>query len=1096
MKYGTARTEQQKAQHAINEVNNTLYQRDDFPVFDSFGKSFYDLFVAMRDLEFEACGTILDFFKNSTPLSAELIDDYIAGNLTESDREKIIEIIFYAAPSSYMDIRYLRKLKSYGYLDITDQALDDFNQVITSIRSIDHIRRKDLFFKVQEYMNRKWTVEPNPVQRHYGNVDEVIQRLHGRSVIYFSPEMKLIGGPRSIFSGGLGVLAGEYVEGLADAGITTYGITLLYKKTIFQRISPYGISTTEEIVVDYSKLPVFDTGIVVEENITGVPVRARVWEIVAGEARIFALEDLTSDITEMLYGGDKETHQLREQQNQLLGRGGIKAIEELYARGIIDAKPGIVHLNEANCYCAVDEIQRKQMFPDLLDLQKIWSNVGIAFTTHTPVPAGLPKIYSQSFGTDDIMHLSWLLNMDPVTLMLYYVQYPGNQSWANLPESTREELIQLLESDQIETFVARFREIVGTNIILNLTEGTAALADGSTSVSLRHEQVTNAEIIRHSNNSPSRHHPEQLQPTTGITNGVNLRDWQPPAFQDIDLETLPTEILLAIKKLEKKEYIHMVNKRTGSRLSEEHLTISIMRRINTYKRTDLILKEIDLLVEELGNQEINVIFSGIPHMKDMPAQAIFKRILEAVNWKHPNIHVAFICQYDVTVAKYAVRGSDIWLMQPIEKKEASSTSHQKALGAGTLVISTYDGAMIENVVDLDINPNEANGMFITPFIIHRTIMKHDGRLNFINPFTEEGNGDGGFFSRPVITLNGGGAFTPVAVIEKNDCFIVVDDIIDDMRPDNLRKLLEEPPIALQQSTLIDSLRRSFDHHGKIQDKQFHDLLYDILDPFSTSDLHKLYDYNPGPWYRLLYKKLGHLARIYTGVTHGFAQYGAQWVTMMRNAILRSYEVDTHRMAAEYIRDIYYHITQRQRATINSVYPERLYRIAHKWRQKYLEDKNREFDHILAERLAYGYLDEEVGTRVSQVKTVPQETTSKRKQIVRVEADVKLGWVVQPDDFDVELYYGNGNPVKMDKTHDSYDMDRICKYTATVDMSKSDNATFNVVISPKNNRLREFISGLKSDQSAAGSEAARLKALLKKLDDEGKRWFVQQEPAQV
>ncbi|MCD6460140.1 glycogen/starch/alpha-glucan phosphorylase, partial [bacterium] len=913
--------------NAISLINNVLYQFNDFRVYDTFGKTFYDLLITMKNLPFEADGIILDFFKNSTALSPKLIDDFIDGKLTERDFDKILEVILAAGPSAYFDPRYLAKLRRHGYIETTDQALNEFKDVITSIRKLDAAKRNKLFNDTIKIMDGEFTVEPKPVKRHYKNLQKVVNQLKGKCVIYISPEMKLIGGPRSIFAGGLGVLAGEYVEGLGDCGITTYGITLLYAKSIIQRISPYGISTTTEIPIDYTKLPVYDTGIIIEENIMGLPIRARVWEMEAGPARIFALQDLTSGITEMLYGGEKETHELREKQNQLLGRGGIKAIEQLYAKKIIDAKPGIVHLNEANCYCALDEIQRKNMFPDKLDKTELWIDVGLAFTTHTPVPAGLPMIYSQSFSTDNIIHLSWLLNMDPATLMRYYVQYPGNKSWNDLEQQDRDKLVYLLKSGQDDSFINKFKTITGNNIILNLTEGTAALSNGSTSVSLRHEQVTNEEIINFSKNSPSRHGGSD-QATAGVTNGVNMHDWQPPEFQGVPLDSISAETILAVKRREKEEFIEMVNIRSGSKLSPEHLTVSVMRRINTYKRTDLIIREIDLLVEKLGDFEINIVFSGIPHGKDQPAQEIFKKILAAVNWRHPNVHVAFVCQYDVSIAKHGVRGSDIWLMQPVEKKEASSTSHQKALGAATLVASTYDGAMIENVVDVQINPKKATGAFLTPLIVHRILEKKNNNVHFVKGHLEFGN----FYNHPVISINTGKHIMPVAVIDKGDKFVIVDKIVSDVSPYNLKNLNASPPDYLKTSPIRKSIKKCVQQDGSINEKGFHGLMYDVLDPFSTSDLHHLYDFNPQPWYNLLYTKIALLADIYyKGVKQGDPVSGAQWIAMMRNSLYRTYEVDIHRMAAEYIRDIYDHINSRKRKFLIEKFTNKnLLDIAFKW----------------------------------------------------------------------------------------------------------------------------------------------------------------------
>ncbi len=931
--------EEHCANNPIRLVQHALCQLDDFLVSETFGETFYNLLVVMRELPFEGEGTILDLFKSSTPLSPKLIDDFMNGKFTDADREKIFEITLTSAVSPYMDPRYLRKLSDNGYMVVSKKAMNEFEHVIRAIRKGDTISRDNLISKLQIAMEGELTVEPHSVKRSYRTVKSVINKFRNRSLVYFSPEMKLIGGTRSIFSGGLGVLAGEYVEGLANTGVTTYGITLRYQMSIVQRISPYGISTTIEIPVDYSKLPVFDTGVVVEENIMGTLIKARVWEIPAGPARVFALEDLTSDITEMLYGGEKETLHLRERQNQLLGRAGIKAIEELLKKKIIDKKPIMIHLNEANCYCALDEVQRKQMLQNKNDAGHLWESIGVAFTTHTPVPAGLPMVYSNTFGTDDLIHLSWELNMDPVTLMVYYVKYLGDKSWNDLDIDTQQRLISLLETEDCGGFLNEMNKIAGNNIVLNLTEATAALSDGSTSVSLRHEQVTNQEIIRNSNNSPSRHD-KKYQPTTGVTNGVNIRDWQPPEFQNIDFDSVPAERLLSVKRSEKEEYIEMVNNRTGSRLSPEHLTISIMRRINTYKRTDLIIKEIDILVEELGKEEINIIFSGIPHSKDEPAQRIFKRILDAVNWKHPNLHVAFICQYDISVAKYAIRGSDIWLMQPIEKKEASSTSHQKALGAATLIVSTYDGAMIENVVDMDIDPDKANGAFITPLIMYRIFTKKE--VQMVNPNTESGNGENGYYSRPVVHIQAKQDYLPVAVIDKGDRYIVVDEIIPDLSKEKLKSLVDSPSDKFKGSQLCKILKKSIGKDGGLTAQSYHDVMYATLDPFSTYDLHRMYDCNPEPWCRMLYNKLGKLAKIYTGIKYGDPVYGAQWFLMMRNAIQRTYEVDIHRMALEYVRDIYDHILASKRKSVTESFAdERLLKLAIKWRKKFLKDKAKE-----------------------------------------------------------------------------------------------------------------------------------------------------------
>ncbi|MCP5461912.1 MAG: glycogen/starch/alpha-glucan phosphorylase [bacterium] len=1078
-------------QIAISIINDALDQLDSVSGSQEFARVFYIVLSTLNKLDFEADGKILDLYKSSTSLSPQLIDDFIACNLTMRDRDKVLEVILSSCSSAYCDPRYVSKLRDFGYLSVSDHELEEFAKTTADLRKIDTQRRKNQVTVVQESMEGQRTVEPKPVKRTYAAVQQIADSFYGRSIVYISPEMKLIGGPRSIFSGGLGVLAGEYVEGLADLGITTYGITLLYTKSIIQRVSPDGRQTTTEVPIDYSKLPVFDTGVIIAQNVIGVPVRARVWEMQAGSARIFALEDMTSDITEMLYGGEKETPLLREQQNQLLGRGCIKALEHLYEDGIITDKPIIIHLNEANCYCAIDELQQRHLLQDKTQKSRFWNDIGLAFTTHTPVPAGLPMIYSRSFGTDNLLHLAWLLNSDPVTLMCFYVQYPGRKSWDCLDKKLQDRLLDLLKSGKHTEFIAEFKKVAGDNIVLNLTEATAQLADGSTSVSLRHEEVTNSEIILHSSKSPSRH-TKKLQPTTGITNGVNIRDWQPTEFQNIDLALLSDVQMHAVKQREKREFIAMVNKRTGSNLSPDHMTISIMRRINTYKRTNLIIKELDALIAELGNQEINIIFSGIPHHKDQPAQQIFHSILEVVKSKHPNIHVAFVGQYDITVAKHAIRGSDVWLMQPVEKKEASSTSHQKALGAATLIGSTYDGAMIENVVDLDINPENANGVFISPLISYRLISKESNRLKFTRiPHT-----DNGYYDKPFISLDSNEEFQPVAVIEKATEYIIVDAIIDDLSPAHLLTLTKKTPKYLEESPIRKTLENALSADGRLSDTGFHALMHVSLEPFSTSDLHHLYDFNPFPWARLLYKKIGKLVHIHKGLRQGDPDMTILWLRMMRNALARTYEVDIHRMASEYVRDIYDHIKRRKRKNLLEVFPNDDYiALARKWRKDYAEAKQKEYTHHLAYRLTKGFLDPHIGTIVEGIRTSAQTLHNLHPihNPLHIEVDLKLGWVVQLEDFEVELHYGNNDYVTMELAGSYGTINKRYRFIATVVPLTEGQWKFQAAIKVKNERVVEFMQFCRLNRENTTLEpsvkgaVAEINSLMDTLDVEARKW---------
>ena len=1090
---------------AVRVIVNALDQIEGVTFSEQFAKSFFNVLNTMNQMEFEAGGKILDLFKSSTPIPPETIDNIVSGKLSPQDRSKVLETVLGSASSPYLDPRYVEKLNLQGYLQITPEQLEEYTRNIQKLREIDRKNREKLVNEIQTKMAGQMTVEPTPTSRSFDQVQIVKEKMKDRSIVYFSPEMKLLGGIRSMFWGGLGVLAGEYVEGLADTGINTYGITLLYSNVVKQTLTDDGIQVTLELPVDYTKLPIFDTGVVVNLNNIGIPMRAKVWEIPVGDARVFALEDLTSDVTRMLYGGATETPKLRAQQDQLLGRGGVEALQQLLDQGVIDHVPAILHMNEANCIFLADEVMQRQIFQDELDPNSYWKDIGLAFTTHTPVPAGLPTVSSETFQTDNVMHMGWLLGLDPVVLMRIYSKYAYGKTWSELNDEQKKALVEIMTSD-VDTLKDKFKDFAGgSNIVLNLTEAAATIADISSSVSLRHESVTNSEIIK-VKKTPSRFNHDEKVSSNGITNGVNLHDWQPPEFQQIDPELIPDETLLAVKQREKQEFINMVNTRSGSDLSADHLTISVMRRTNTYKRTDLILKDIDLLAEELkdehGDQHINIVFSGISHPKDEPGKAMFKNIQDAVKRKHPTIHVAFVEQYDISVAKYGVRGSDIWLMMPVEKMEASSTSHQKALGGGTMVISSFDGAMIEEVVDLETEPANSNGAFITPIILNRVIPKNN--LSFADE-TPVYDSSIHFYSHPKIVVNGGEPFEPVAVIENGDNYIVIDELISDLSAENLNKFIEKNPIHLAESDF--NLSAALHDDGTINKQGLYSLYFKSLDPFTTHQLMKLYLDNPAPWYKLLYKKVSSIADVYYGSQRGDLQDRAAHVNMIRNSVKRSYEVDIRRMALEYIQLMYSNILSASETRngngkniLEELIPEEnLQELVIKRRLEILKAKQDEFNLNLGNRLLWGFADSNSGSMVENVSTDTAETNdvSPVGTPITIEADIQFGNVVLPIDVAPVLEYealgvaSKRVDMKLIKRIDP--ISKKFRYQATITPETPGNYTFKIALEPINPHMirhmelaREFKD--KEDQAGVHVDLKSVNNIMaQNLDEDGLKW---------
>jgi len=285
--------------------------------------------------------------------------------------DKILEHI---ADSSFLDEWYLRKLKEEGKFNINERDLK-------RLLSIIDCEKKKIFANSD---NADWLVKNYP-------------ELENKNLVYLSPEAKLIGGLKSLMSGGLGVLAGELIRGFGDIGVKTYGMTLFYKKALIQYIDDKGSQIIQEAAVDYSVLPVKDTEIIVDITIGDKAVKARVWELREGRSNVFLFDtdvDGNSDkdkrITETLYAGKAETPELRLKQNIVLGRGTIDFFKKL------NLPIGFLHLNEAHTVIAAYDLAKERTNP-------LFKDAKIIFTTHTPVEAGLPKFD---------MHLAGLIDTD------------------------------------------------------------------------------------------------------------------------------------------------------------------------------------------------------------------------------------------------------------------------------------------------------------------------------------------------------------------------------------------------------------------------------------------------------------------------------------------------------------------------------------------------------------------------------------------------------------------------------------------------------------------------------------------------------------
>jgi glycogen phosphorylase len=548
--------------------------------------------------------------------------------------------------------------------------------------------------------------------------------LRPRPVAYFSAEFGLHES-LPIYSGGLGVLAGDHIKSASDLDVPLIGIGLFYGQGYFlQRLDKSGWQREEYIQTDVNQLPmqpaIGQNGepIVVEIETRGGSIRAKVWQIKVGRCDLLLLdsnvagnapEDL--ELTSRLYGGDGRT---RIRQELLLGVGGFRAIK---AMGI---SPGALHLNEGHSGFAVFEAIRTRMQEEGIAFDTAANQVAreVVFTTHTPVPAGHDR-----FDTDLIEeHLGPLreqLGVSQARLMGFGREHP---------------------SDHQEQFCMT---------VLGLK-----LSRRANAVSSLHGEVSRA---MWTSLFPGKS--EDAVPIGHITNGVHVPSWLAPqmcrlydrhlgvgwqsnsgaarTWEEIesvdDGELWETHLSLksqlldfvrrrALEQAERRNEPHESLNRLGKVLSPDALTIGFARRFATYKRANLILDDIERLASMVNDPKrpVQFLFAGKAHPHDEPGKKVLRQIAEMMRDPKFADKFVFIEDYDINVGRHLVQGVDVWLNNPRRPLEASGTSGQKVVLNGGLNLSVLDGWWAEAYDGL-------NGFAIGTGRTHSDMDVHDSR---------------------------------------------------------------------------------------------------------------------------------------------------------------------------------------------------------------------------------------------------------------------------------------------------------------------------------------------------------------------------------
>jgi glycogen phosphorylase len=519
--------------------------------------------------------------------------------------------------------------------------------------------------------------------------------LEARPIAFFSAEFGLHESI-PIYSGGLGVLAGDLLATASDYGLPMVGVGLFYARGYFiQTLDEEGLQQEAQHSIGIDQLPLrpmMDTNgdpASVTVEVDGRTVHAVIWRAQVGRATLILLDCDTPKnepndrvLTNQLYEAEPF---VRIAQEIILGIGGWRALRQ------IGIDPAVVHLNEGHSAFVLLERMAEEMKENGVDLAEAQRRVQThtLFTTHTPVPAGHDRFSAELIET----HLSPLrkqLRLNQQEFMAMGQEHPGAEESAFC----------------------------------------------MTTLALRYSRSTNAVSALHAETARSMWQhiwPDrrvQEVPIHYITNGVHTASWLAPPLNDFYNDVLGSEwkqrqcepaiwrpllevnneqlwelhqllkarLIAAVRRWiatqeERRGNHHQLLKVIEERFNPEVLTIAFARRFAAYKRADLLLSDEERLAALVNHAErpVQFLFSGKAHPKDKGGQQIIQRIFQLSRREPFKGRLLFIEDYDINTARHLLQGCDAWLNTPLRTLEACGTSGMKAIFNGVINISTPDG---------------------------------------------------------------------------------------------------------------------------------------------------------------------------------------------------------------------------------------------------------------------------------------------------------------------------------------------------------------------------------------------------------------------
>ncbi len=519
------------------------------------------------------------------------------------------------------------------------------------------------------------------------------------SIAYFCMEYGLDTSLK-IYSGGLGILAGDYLKETSDMNVNLVAVGLLYRYGYFNQVlSAQGYQVAGYDAQDFTKIPavpVLDKDgnwVTTSVAFPGRNLTARLWKVEVGRTDLYLMDtDYEANIPEdrevtyHLYGGNWEN---RLKQELLLGVGGIRALRKL------GLDPQVYHCNEGHAAFIGMERLREYIEKDNLDFTEALEVVRASslFTTHTPVPAG-HDAFDEGLLRQYIGHYPERLKVDWETLMSLGKDNP-----------------------------------LDVNEKFSMSNLAANISQNVNGVSMLHGKVSQ-EIFAH---MYPGYLPEELF-VSYVTNGVHYPTWCAPEWKPVHAKVFGPQFathhydkscfegiygvsdkdVWNVKKQLKVKLMDFIRERLQDNAISNHyspselvtimdtlrddvLTIGFARRFATYKRATLLFRDLDRLDKIVNNptQPVQFLFAGKAHPADKAGQDLIKQIVDISKDLRFIGKIVFIPGYDITLAKRMVQGVDVWMNNPTRPQEASGTSGEKAAMNGTMHFSVLDGWWVE-----------------------------------------------------------------------------------------------------------------------------------------------------------------------------------------------------------------------------------------------------------------------------------------------------------------------------------------------------------------------------------------------------------------